>query len=209
MGQYYYCVILGEAPKDGDKEIIRTWLCAYNYHEGVKLMEHSYHSSKMVQAAEYLLSPYGMFYKSPVVWAGDYADEEPQEDMGNLYHCICDKDKYPENDSKGWITAAPHSFNTEEYPYIVNHTKKVYMNKYMQEETEYESDDDGVVNGVVNRTSRIHPLPILTSEGNGAGGGDYRGKNEIEAGSWARDVISVEKEPPPSYQEVNILFRED
>ena len=45
--------------------------------------------------------------------------------------------------------------------------------------------------------TKIHPLPLLTSEGNGMGGGDFRGDDENEiVGSWARDVISVEKDSP-------------
>ena len=40
----------------------------------------------------------------------------------------------------------------------------------------------------------IHPLPLLTSEGNGRGGGDYHTSDEYlenMVGSWARDVIEV------------------
>jgi hypothetical protein len=38
---------------------------------------------------------------------------------------------------------------------------------------------------------RIHPLPLLTCEGNGRGGGDYRGESDL-VGRWSRDLISVE-----------------
>ena len=41
----------------------------------------------------------------------------------------------------------------------------------------------------------IHPLPLLTCEGNGRGGGDFRGNNPW-IGKWARDVISIEKKLP-------------
>jgi hypothetical protein len=60
------------------------------------------------------------------------------------------------------------------YTYIVNHTKKVYVKK----------------------TGDLHPLPILTAEGNGRGGGDYHGPNIDMVGTWARDVISMENEAP-------------
>lgn len=38
----------------------------------------------------------------------------------------------------------------------------------------------------------VHPLPLLTAEGNGRGGGDYHEQNpDIElVGTWARDSIS-------------------
>jgi hypothetical protein len=66
----------------------------------------------------------------------------------------------------------------------VNHTKKVFVDKTKVPESE---------------GWRIHPLPLLTAEGNDRGGGDYRYNNEEEkevVGSWARDVISIEKENP-------------
>jgi hypothetical protein len=62
----------------------------------------------------------------------------------------------------------------ESYTYIVNHTKKVYIEK----------------------KGDFHPLPILTAEGNGRGGGDYNGPNMDLVGTWARDVISMEHEAP-------------
>jgi hypothetical protein len=60
------------------------------------------------------------------------------------------------------------------YTYIVNHTKRVYVKK----------------------GTGVHPLPILTAEGNGRGSGDYEGQNMDLVGTWARDVISMENEAP-------------
>jgi hypothetical protein len=54
----------------------------------------------------------------------------------------------------------------------------------------------------------LHPLSLLTAEGNGAGGGDYRGSNEIIVGSWARDVISIDEEIPENYTELICKFNE-
>ena len=42
----------------------------------------------------------------------------------------------------------------------------------------------------------LHPLSLLTAEGNGRGGGDYNGPNMDMVGTWARDVISMENEAP-------------
>ncbi len=40
---------------------------------------------------------------------------------------------------------------------------------------------------------KIHPLPILTAETDGGGGGDYRGQDPLGVmGTWARDSISME-----------------
>jgi hypothetical protein len=69
------------------------------------------------------------------------------------------------------------------YTYIVNHTKKVYVKK----------------------TDGLHPLSLLTAEGNGRGGGDYNGPNMDMVGTWARDVISMENEAP-DYTLVDCVF---
>jgi hypothetical protein len=173
MGQYYHPIILAENSDNG-KEIIRIYLYTWNYVCGSKLMEHAYTDADVMKAFEYLLTPEGMFYKSRVVWAGDYADEE--EDGKNLYH-KCNEDKL----------LMPPVKDTSMYKYIVNHTKKQYISKENRE---------------------IHPLPLLTAEGNGMGGGDYRGSNEMEVGSWARDCISLEKEIPIGFEELTLVFEE-
>lgn len=82
------------------------------------------------------------------------------------------------------------SASYEYYPFIVNHSKQCFIDK-------------GNVNG------EIHPLPLLTTETVGGGGGDYRGRNEHFLGIWARDVISVEKEAPADFEEVFFEFSED
>jgi hypothetical protein len=77
----------------------------------------------------------------------------------------------------------------EGYPLIVNHSKRCYVDK---------SEIEG----------EIHPLPLLTMETAGGGGGDYRGINEQFLGIWARDSISVEKTVPEGYDKVAYEFRE-
>ena len=181
MAQYYRAVILGEAPRGAKgREIIRLWSCPHDYGYGAKLMEHSYFHIHFVLNLEYQLSPDGIFYKSRVVWAGDYALKEPPKEDGtsdNLYH-LC------ENNSTHM--PLPHR-NTSAYPYLVNHTKMQYVDKTKE---------------------HIHPLPLLTAEGNGSGGGDYGGHNEDLCGAWARHVISIEKEPPVDYKELLCGFEE-
>jgi hypothetical protein len=158
MGQYYMAVILAE--KSG-KEYIRTYLNPTMYNNGMKLTEHSYSGNKFMNIVENLLGPNGMFYKSRIVWAGDYADCEPDSDK-NLYS-MCDG-KSPFEYKEPLVS----------YTYIVNHTKKVYVKK----------------------NTKVHPLSLLTAEGNGRGGGDYDGPAMDMVGTWARDIISMENEPP-------------
>ena len=166
MGQYYLTVILAEK---SDKEYIRTYLDPGMYNNGMKLTEHSHIGNHFMTIVENLIGPNGMIYKSRIVWAGDYADKEPNSES-NL-HKMCQSREPLVNK------------NTSTYTYIVNHTKKVYIEK----------------------KGRFHPLPILTAEGNGCGGGDYDGKNMDMVGTWARDIISMENEAP-DYTLIECVF---
>jgi len=67
------------------------------------------------------------------------------------------------------------------YPYIINHTKMQYVDK--------------------RKIQSLHPLPLLTAEGNGRGGGDIYDAPSF-VGSWARDVISVEEMLPEGFEEI-------
>ena len=154
MGQYYYAIILNA------EGVIVAWMEASAYGEGVKLMEHAYLNSAFVNAFESLLSPGGAYYKSRVIWAGDYADKENGQEK-NL-HELCDDTKL----------IRPDVESAAKYRFIVNHTKKQYVDK--------------------SRLNSLHPLPLLTAEGNGRGGGDLYDAPPI-VGSWSRDVISVEE----------------
>ena len=159
MGQYYIAIILAE--NDGKKEFIRAAIHPHDYANGAKLTEHSYVGNNFVSVVEYLLSNLSMFYKSRIVWAGDYADPEPNSE--NLYSFA---------DGKEFRPSLPSTYNEtmKGYSFIVNHTKKQYVTK---------------------NHSVYHPLPLLTAEGNSRGGGDYRGPGEDMIGIWARDVISM------------------
>jgi hypothetical protein len=179
MGQGYRAVILASEQKP---ELIRTWVDSHCYGNGYKLMEHSYIGNDYVQALEYLISPLGMFYKSRVVWAGDYADPETGSDK-NLNAFTLDDDIEAK-------MSRPSRYDMSPYRYIVNHTLKLYVDKNYGEEGGW----------------RIHPLSLLTAEGNGRGGGDYSGSNEELVGTWARNVISVEKEAPDGYTELVCEF---
>lgn len=165
MGQYYYAIILDESGK------IVAWMNASPYGEGVKLMEHCYLNSVFVNTFEFLLNPEGPYYKSRVVWGGDYADNENGQEV-NLYH-LCNEDE-----SK---LLTPREKDASKYCYIVNHTKRQYVDK--------------------GKFHTIHPLPLLTAEGNGRGGGDYDHAPPV-VGSWSRDVISVEEALPEGFEQI-------
>lgn len=175
MGQYYKPVVLDERKKK-----VVNWVLSHDYDNGLKLMEHSWLGNNFVGAVENLLKPGGEWYKKPIVWAGDYADKEEDKEH-NIYSLCEDKNKI--NPTQTEID--------KEYKYIVNHTKKVYVDKTKVPVTETYEDYE----------YRIHPLPLLTCEGNGRGGGDYGGENDI-IGSWARDIISIENEEPIAMKEL-------
>jgi hypothetical protein len=111
MGQYYKAIILAE-----NEVFIRAWLDSFmNNQNGSKLVEHSYVGNAFMLAVEHCLSREGPFYKSRLVWAGDYADDEPEG--RNLYSMTEDKEPlYRE----GPVVS---------HPYIVNHTLKEYVVK--------------------------------------------------------------------------------
>jgi hypothetical protein len=154
MGQYFICIFLAE-----DGKYIRAFVNPHNYMNGAKLVEHSYVNNSFMNAVEFMLSPQGIFYKSRLVWAGDYADVEESGD--NLYTMA--------NQMEDKVVVLNKK---TECRFILNHTKKLFISK--------------------DTLCDIHPLAILTAEGNGRGGGDYHGSDENLCGSWARDVISMD-----------------
>jgi len=173
MGQYYHPCILDALGK------VLMWMNAHNYNNGLKLTEHSFMKNNFVNTFEYSLTPGQRFHKSRVVWAGDYAD--PEEGGEKNIYSMCDEYSMIECCEK----------DTTEFPFIVNHTKKLFVNKGKVPNKSY-----GLQEGYT-----LHPLPILTAEGNGRGGGDYHSESML-VGSWARDVISVEKEMPAEFIEI-------
>ena len=176
MGQYFQACLKGQRAK-------KNWR-KYNPHHlncGAKLTEHSYKECWYVMYIKHFLFK----HKQYVVWAGDYADNEPgREDnlffLGKL------------------MKVNPEEFDCaiKEQPamrYLVNHTKRLYL------------DYAKLTPSVGDYT--LDPLPLFTAEGNGRGNGDYDGDNQERIGEWARDLISIEEELPNGYTEVENPFR--
>lgn len=178
MGQYYKPVSL-------DK---REFLSAHAYDNGLKLMEHSWVGNHFMSAVLGLLVVGGNWYKTRIVWAGDYDDKElhldPQHKDINVYAWV---DKYGER-IKPSKAAKNHAGKT----WLVNHTKNeaVQIPKYDKDKWQ------------------PHPLSLLTCSGNGRGGGDYEEDNEY-TGTWAGDIISLESSKPDDFKEIVPNFIED
>jgi len=213
MGQYYKPIIL-----KSDKKTPVMFAECYDVGSLAKLMEHSWMLNPFVGLVEKFL----LGNKMPIVWAGDYADEEDFETVPlalkkkvlkdnsyyensmdvlerngvNLYTMVT-YGKYPKlthsEDIDEGKSKYDHNFNTlplSKTKYLVNHDKKEFVNK-----DKVPKDSDGW---------RIHPLPLLTCEGNNRGGGDFRGEHHL-IGSWARDCISIESKKsdiPKDFKEV-------
>lgn len=155
---------------------------SHDYDNGLKLMEHSYVGNNFVNAVMGLLIEGGAWYKDRIVWAGDYADGENGEDSENLYHIV------GENNIKPEVKELPKA-----YRYLCNHTIKQFVDL----DTITEAQDGWT----------IHPLPLLTCDGNGRGGGDYRGTNPL-VGTWAKHSISIETVQPEGYAQISGNFIE-
>lgn len=182
MGQYYTAVSLDA------KEALHPF--------GAKLMEHSWLENSHMKQVERLLSPGNPWHKTRIVWAGDYMDEgifleekDLKDEEGNINGLYSIASKYP-------LSTPSDGPDTR---YILNHTKNIYIDK----------NDIPDVPGEGNEGWKIHPLSILTSSGNGRGGGDYRDEDDENVGSWAGDVISTEFEEPVGMEKFTAFFVKD
>lgn len=101
----------------------------------------------------------------------------------------------PEVKANAWPTILPR---IQTYPYLINWDKKVYVDKRRVPSVAYGWTD--------GQKYTIHPLPLLTAEGNGRGGGDFRtedaGGNTALIGTWARDHISLGSTVPEGFEEI-------
>lgn len=171
MGQYYKGVIRDE--NNNVKFSLESW----TLNNGAKIMEHSWLRNEYVSAYMNFLqdNPY------KVVWAGDYADENPKcttADLWNTYEVPRD------------LSLVDNKYK-KSLRYIINESKGVYVNLAHCPE-----DSDGWT---------IHPLPLLTSNSGDFGGGDYRGENK-HYGTWCDDIIRTTTQKPKDYQEIRPDF---
>ena len=207
MGQYYKPVFLNEKNKPVGH------VDSHDFGSGLKLMEHSWMKNPFVRFVEQQL----INQPRKIVWAGDYADNENPKTLS-----LKELKPHVDNDSPHWnldvlkkeginlYTLADNSpkLSTSEevydeyehdykyiaplrFKYLVNFDKKEFVDK-----TKTAKDSDGW---------QIHPLPLLTCEGNNRGGGDYRGKEKGLVGRWSRDTIGVfskKSDIPKGFNEV-------
>ena len=171
MGQYYIAVVVS-----GTGSILgfyRPW----GFGEGAKLLEHSHEGSNLVQGICRVL----VAGPQRIVWAGDYADPEPN-DMPNLYDQCQDLEPGMGPDT---VPSVSEDVPIHSYTLLVNHDLNMFVRL------------DGA-------GSDLHPLPILTAEGNGRGGGDLYASHPWfpHTGTWSRCLLSLQLEAPEGFTEL-------
>lgn len=206
MGQYYRFVALNSHKKNyPNEDKVKATMCTWDFKQGAKLMEFSYIGNNFVGTIENLINidnADGRLAGSPILFAGDYADEEPLPYHGEkvtLYTLAAESglDITPET--------APEP---RHYRYLINETKKVFFDMdrvKVFDTTEY----DGKI-----FKWQVHPLPLLCNDGciGGIplGGGDYNHKHR-EVGAWRRNIVVTSNNRPDEeiYREVFYNFKEN
>lgn len=197
MGQYYRALLISD---DGNINIG----VPYDFDNGYKLMEHSWIGNSFVDAVAEML------YEQPMrlAWIGDYATDlltpyefgsgyiKSKKEFIPFYHLAWDDEGGKKRITKESVNQAGIK---KPYDFIINETKGCFIdiNKYIN----VNKENDGWC---------IHPLPLLTSIGNGLGGGDFRAEYVgIEnVGTWAFDRISTSNLRPCNIEEVEYRFAE-
>lgn len=198
MGQYYHPVIL-----KNDKKTIVGYVYTHDYACGLKLMEHSYIHNPVVNVVLNYLKENG---GGRVVWAGDYADAEPvkmpKEQAKEIWRNMVANNQTETSFAEFWAKS-PEVFKRDENGELAGDNLYTKAEKKPKLEA---SANDTEIRFLINTDKmqfvdlwdvpyvdghRVHPLPLLTAEGNGRGGGDYTGLSMNLVGTWARDNITV------------------
>lgn len=168
MGQYY---------KPVNTETME-WLYSHSFGSGLKLMEHSWVGNDFVGAVMGLMVEGQSWHECPIVWCGDYYDED------NFFERVKEKDE---------LKPKSMSQDDQKRAILVNHTKKQFVSY-----ADMPTNDGWTVN----------PLPLLTACGNNRGGGDYRDQHTDfdKVGIWANDILSIEFSAPAGYEKLVVKF---
>lgn len=184
MGQYFKSVVLKKNFKTNSGNPTIIGLCSWDFNNGAKLMEHSWVGNHFVKAAMQLIAKYKGY---PFVWCGDYAEEIFTDINGESANAYMLANTITPSELEEVVK---ENGIEENYKYIVNYTKREYI------EVPEENDD-----------WTIHPLPILTADGNSRGSGDYYGINMNKVGIWAYDRLGVTNKRP-HYKKIKVEFKE-
>lgn len=179
MGQYYMPISIEK----------KEFVLSHDYGNGLKLMEHSWIGNAFVGVVENLIKKGGQWYNNHILWAGDYADDEKEQER-NYYGIV----------SETGTKLMPVQNKDTNLRYLVNFDKKEFVDLKKVPVSDVWTDENGN-----EYNFNIHPLPLLTCEGNGRGGGDYRGESPL-IGKWARDRVTIRKTKPKNKKYKELIF---
>lgn len=187
MGQYYNII----TRNDKGTTVYDRSIKGDGDYVMAKLLEHSWweNSTCKAVAASLVDNP------TKLCWCGDYAEEEECDKLGFSLADVWGSDTV--EPAYAQLDPAPDGFSLDNLAFLVNKDKKLFVDL-----KQYKADSikDGWC---------IFPLSILTSLGNGRGGGDYEGSDMDKVGSWAFDsVYFTNKTPPKSYKKLEVSFKE-
>lgn len=167
----------------------KEFVLSHDYGNGLKLMEHSWIGNAFVGVVENLIKKGGQWYNNHILWAGDYADDEKEQER-NYYGIV----------SETGTKLMPVQNKDTNLRYLVNFDKKEFVDLKKVPVSDVWTDENGN-----EYNFNIHPLPLLTCEGNGRGGGDYRGESPL-IGKWARDRVTIRKTKPKNKKYKELIF---
>lgn len=193
MGQYYKPCSLEK------KEAVYS----HDFGNGLKLMEHSYVGNNFVAVVENLIAEGGRWFGDKIVWAGDYADPEVDAE-GNVITATWHDEKSGKDEPYDVTLYSlvaeniikPDVAKRPRYRYLVNMDTKEFVDMKKIPVDHYWESAKGKQFPIY-----VHPLPLLTCEGNGRGGGDYRGESKL-VGKWARNRITIATRKPKGHEEL-------
>lgn len=145
---------------------------SHDFGNGLKLMEHSYVDNNFVNvvANEIVDSPAQLY------WLGDYA--EPIDfSSGSMFTRIYNYAWRRSRNQRTTVEVKNEVFDWTKDWYYINTTKKEYVLMPKPGDWVYT------------------PISLLTAIGNGRGGGDYRGCNNM-VGYWAGDKVYLSLDKP-------------
>ncbi len=164
-----------------DDRTLKQWFEPWAFENGAKLIEHSYVGNNFVEAVVAAIRD----NPTKLVWLGDYSDND----------ILWDKCKKSE-EKKAKVKKA----DVSGLRYFVNHDRREWFDLEKQKVPAFPSDEE----------LSFHPLPILTADGNGNGGGDYCGDHMEYVGLWAYNSIEATTKRPDdrNYKEITPWFSE-
>ena len=172
MSQYFMFTAFDGKPGKNPAPINHqtTW----PYKSGAKLLEFSWQTNNFMRVVEWSLMEGNPNYMKNIAFIGDESITATKYGWDSFSKCM----------ELSSIAPDPTINNILDCRLIVNHTKKLYVDKQTIPSS--------------HQNFFIHPLPLLTCVG--AYMDDYNGYDQYMVGKWAYDSISMEHQVPDEYE---------